>query len=567
MELVLGEDNLYDVRIPISELGQEGLPTAWDLGIDLKAVWAAQNASILAQNASEGWIDPSSPKIARMPREGVAPGLLPFAPLLLAVFCVAYMYFDKLLHSVLLPRFYGSLFSTQDRAQRLTFALHHNALVAFGLVLGFLGVPLLRVLAGEAVLSDPLLVAGGRVTFGDWIFVPAIAYCSTYLGEMFVRRDQPGLIPKLHHMAVLLVALTTLGITGDVERNRSATVSFYIIAVWCLFDLVTELPVHAGLIVWRCARDRARARSLARLMLGLALWRLAMLLANLGVTVYLLLAAWRKLSTIWTVLAPMAGWLWFYAQLQSAHVLYALSRRLRDEHRAAERRAKHGEGYSLEEIEDGGHSRSGLLFNDPAYAGLTLGATLLSWTHASGASQGLLSEPSRKHLLVLVGVGLAIGATVVLVRYLTQDADGALGLAARSGTAGGDKSDASNFNTHNDAKGADRTKSPHEDKNGGNHNSGGDGGGDGHGGVVERSTGLLAAVANVLRQALDENTTAATAADAVVDSVVPAVGGGSGDDGSSISPAQSENEEGSAAIRRRCADNDEWCKKAIEHHK
>ena len=507
MELVLGQDNLYDVRIPVSELGQGVWPPAWKLGIDMNDVYDAQNASILAQqasqSASEDWIDASGPKIARMPREAVAPALLPFAPLMLAVFCIAYMCFDKLLHTVLLPRFYGKLFSTQNRTQRLTFALHHNALFAFGLVLGFGCIPVMRVFVGETVFSDPL-VSGSAVTYGDWIFVLAIAYCSTYLAEMFVRRHQPGLIPKLHHLTVLLVALATIGITGDIERNRSATVSFYIIAVWCVFDLVTEIPVHVGLVLWRCARDHASARSLSKVMHYLALWRLAMALANLGVSVFLFYSAWRKLSTIWTVLAPMAGWVWLYAQVQSAHVLHCISRRIRREHAAAERSKRgEGEGYSLEAC--GGPPRSGLLFNDPAYAGLALGTTLLSYTHATGASRGLLSSPNRTHLLVLVGVAIAVGTAMLLVRYFTQDASGAVGLAARG--AGADKSEASSFQTHNAAKGADHAKSPHEDKHG-SHGGGGDGQGD----IIERSTGLVAAAAEALRQAHDDNNTVAAAA-------------------------------------------------------
>ncbi|KAK8137303.1 hypothetical protein PG984_005243 [Apiospora sp. TS-2023a] len=450
MELVMGADDAANVIIPVSELGQGVLPPAWQLGMDMDAVYAAQNASIAshsaALNGSEyGIVDANAAKIARMDREAVAPGLLPYAPLLLAVFCIAYMYFDKFLHSKILPRIYGNLFTSQDLSQRLTFALHHNAILAFGLTLLFGVGPLLRVVAAEGAYSDPLF-SGSPLTLGGCILVPAIGYCATYLGEMFIRRNQPGMIPKLHHISVLLVALSTIGITGDVEHNRSATVSFYIISVWCLFDIVTELPVHAGMVAWRCARNHASVRTLSNVMLYLALWRLSMLLANLGVSVYLIYSAWRKLSTIWC----------------SAHVLYGISRRVSREWRVA---ATEGSD-SKEAEEDGLPPRSGMLFNDPAYAGLTLGTTLLSYTHASGASQGLLSNPNRTHLLVLVAVALVVGLTMLLVRYFTQDAEGVAGLAARADLSALDHKPTSNLVARGEDKHGDKLVARGEGKHG-----------------------------------------------------------------------------------------------------
>ncbi|KAK8045780.1 hypothetical protein PG996_013844 [Apiospora saccharicola] len=567
MELVMGADDAAQVIIPVSELGNGVLPPAWQLGIDMDAVYRAQNDSIAshsaALNGSEyGMVDVNAAKIARMDREAVAPGLLPYAPLLLAVFCIAYMYFDKLLHSKILPRIYGNLFTSQDLSQRQTFALHHNAILAFGLTLLFGVGPLLRVVAGEGAYSDPLF-SGSPLTLGGCILVPAIGYCATYLGEMFIRRDQPGMIPKLHHISVLLVALSTIGITGDVEHNRSATVSFYIISVWCLFDIVTELPVHAGMVAWRCARNHASARTLSNVMLYLALWRLSMLLANLGVSVYLIYSAWRKLSTIWCVLAPMAGWVWFYAQLQSAHVLYGISRRVSREWRVAATEGGSG-GDSKEAAEDGLPPRSGMLFNDPAYAGLTLGTTLLSYTHASGASQGLLSNPNRTHLLVLAGVALVVGLAMLLVRYFTQDAEGVAGLAARADLAALDHKPTSNLVARGEGKHGDKLVARGEPKHGDKLMARGEGkhgdklmargegkhgdklmargepkhgdslmargvtakqtdaitsrGVSGYGGVAERATeaGLVAAVAEALREVHHNTTTAApTAEDAV----------------------------------------------------
>ncbi|KAK8054504.1 hypothetical protein PG994_009571 [Apiospora phragmitis] len=395
--------------------GHGAIPSAMPFASEYEAASQFQNASTA-----------HLPKIDRMPIEAVAPALLPFAPLMLAISAVGYLYFDKLLHSVILPRIYGRMFITQDTYQRNTFAMHHNTLVTWGLMF-LLGIgPLMSVLVGDHTFSSPL-VSGSGVTTGDYIFVIAMAYCGTYIGEIFLRRDHPGLIPKIHHFAVLLVALTTVGITGDIEKNRSATVSFYMVAVWCLFDVFSDIPIHVGLILWRCVRDYASARTLSKVMRYLALWRLATTLLELAVTIYLFYSVWRKFSTTWCVLAPMAGWIWFYAQLQSAHAMYYISSRVRREHAAA--MLAEGKDKSLEE--EGGPPRSGIFFNDPAYAGLTLGTTLLSYTHAS-SSGGLLSG-GRTQLLVLLGVGLAVGVAMLAVRFFTQDSTGLAGLAARSG--------------------------------------------------------------------------------------------------------------------------------------
>ncbi|KAK8036262.1 hypothetical protein PG993_008876 [Apiospora rasikravindrae] len=364
-------------------------------------------------------------KIERMPREAVAQAVLPFAPLLLAFFSIGYVYMNKLLHSAILPRIYGRLFTDQDDGHRFGFAMHHNMLVTHGLLILLSIVPTMRILVGDAFYSDPL-VSGSTVTIGDYLVFIALAYCGGYLGDLFLYREYPSLLAKLHHVAVLLVALTTLGILGDVEKNRSAIVSSYMILVWYTWDMVSELPLHAGLIIWRCVRNYASAPALSKMMRYLALWRLAAVLAELGVTVYLMYSAWRKFSTVWTVLAPMACWLWFYLQLQSAHTLYGISSRIRREHAVGARSDKENDNaMSLEE--EGGPPRSGMLFTDPAYVGLTLGTTLLSYTHASG---------TRSHLHLLVAGGLATGAAMLLVRYFTQDSTGMAGLAARASPDG-----------------------------------------------------------------------------------------------------------------------------------
>lgn len=360
-------------------------------------------------------------KIERIPHEAVAQAVLPFAPLLLAFFSLGYVYMDQLLHSAILPRIYGRLYTDQDEGHRFGFAIHHNMLLTHGLLILLGIVPTMRILVGDAFFSDPL-VSGSTVTIGDYLLFIALAYCGGYVGDLFLYREYPSLLAKLHHVAVLLVALTTIGILGDFEKNRSAIVSTYMILFWYTWDMVSELPLHAGLIIWRCVRNYASAPALSRMMRYLALWRLVTALAELGVTVYLTYSAWRKFSTVWTVLAPMACWLWFYLQLESANIMYGISSRIRREHAVRARSDKENDNaMSLEE--EGGPPRSGMLFTDPAYVGLTLGTTLLSYTHASG---------TRSHLHLLVAGGLATGAAMLLVRYFTQDSTGMAGLAARA---------------------------------------------------------------------------------------------------------------------------------------
>ncbi|KAK8860065.1 hypothetical protein PGQ11_010799 [Apiospora arundinis] len=396
-----------------------------DSGVPMGMPGTGDNHVVTYGFSTGNLTDFSLPKIDRLPREPIGPAVLPYAPLMLAIFSIAYTYMDKLLHDVLLPRIYGGLYHNQTESQRKGFVMHHSGLIATGLIILVGIVPTMAVLAGNNNFSDPI-VAGSGITFGDYILVPAMAYCGMYVGEMFFLRDAPGSVPIIHHIAVLLVSLTTVGITGNVDKNPSATVSFYIIASWCVFDLVSDLPIHAGLILWRCVRNVKSARSLSKIMRFMALWRLAMTLSNLGVSVYLFHSAWYKLSTIWSVVVPVAGWIWLFAQIQSAHTLYLISQRVRHECRHAARGAD-GSSSSINEkslVEEGGPPRSGMLFSDPAYAGLTLGTTLLSYSHASGRVL------TRSHLDI-IGVGLAIGLTMLLIRYFTQDPSGVPGLAAR----------------------------------------------------------------------------------------------------------------------------------------
>ncbi|KAK7994747.1 hypothetical protein PG990_013520 [Apiospora arundinis] len=395
-----------------------------DSGVPMGMPGTGDNHVVTYGFSTGNLTDFSLPKIDRLPREPIGPAVLPYAPLMLAIFSIAYTYMDKLLHDVLLPRIYGGLYHNQTESQRKGFVMHHSGLIATGLIILVGIVPTMAVLAGNNNFSDPI-VAGSGITFGDYILIPAMAYCGMYVGEMFFLRDAPGSVPIIHHIAVLLVSLTTVGITGNVDKNPSATVSFYIIASWCVFDLVSDLPIHAGLILWRCVRNVKSARSLSQIMRFMALWRLAMTLSNLGVSVYLFHSAWYKLSTIWSVVVPVAGWIWLFAQIQSAHTLYLISQRVRHECRHAAPGADGSSSINEKSlVEEGGPPRSGMLFSDPAYAGLTLGTTLLSYSHASGRVL------TRSHL-VIIGVGLAIGLTMLLIRYFTQDPSGVPGLAAR----------------------------------------------------------------------------------------------------------------------------------------
>ncbi|KAK8062796.1 hypothetical protein PG997_014893 [Apiospora hydei] len=333
------------------------------------------------------------PKIARMPLEAAAQAVLPFSALLLAIFAVGYVYMEKLLQDVILPRVYGRLFAAQDEDHGYAFSVHHNTLITHGL-LTLLGiVPTMCILVGDAAFNDPLISGSGG-----------------HLRRLSALHS-PGLLwrlpmAKLHHVIVLLVALSTIGLNGDIEKNHSATVSTYMILVWYTWDMVSELPIHAGLILWRCVRDYASAPALSKLMRYMALWRLASVLGELCVTVYLFYSAWRKFSTTWTVLAPMACWLWFYLQLQGAHVLYGISCRVRREHAVRARSDKEGGGSNAMSLVEEGAAPQRHVLQRPGLR-------------------------TRSHLLMLAAGALVIGGAMLLVRYFTQDSSAMAGIAAR----------------------------------------------------------------------------------------------------------------------------------------
>ncbi|KAK8118083.1 uncharacterized protein PG998_006364 [Apiospora kogelbergensis] len=368
-----------------------------------------------AQNATNMHL----PAIDRLPLQAISPAVLPFAPLILVIFSVAYAHLELFMQHVILPRLYGKTFTTQDKDHQSSFVMHHCALAVFIPLLGLSLMPLISILSGLKTFSDPVSDGSG-VTFGDFITVSGLAYCGLYVFQMIHQRQCMSFSTLLHHVSLLLVALGTIGMTGDVAKHQSATVSFYIISVWSFFDVVTDIVIHGGLIRYRYVSQRnSNPRERSNIMHALALWRLVACMANLGATVYLLYAAWHKLSTTWAVGVSVGGWIWLFAQLQSAHVMYMISRQVWHDHRKAAAAARAAFDDDEKRLvvgaeEEGAPPRSAVLFNDPAYAVLSVGTTLFAYSHASG------HVVSRSHLAI-VSVGIAVGVAMFLIRYFSHD--------------------------------------------------------------------------------------------------------------------------------------------------
>ncbi|RGP58961.1 hypothetical protein FSPOR_11670 [Fusarium sporotrichioides] len=174
------------------------------------------------------------PKIQTLENNPISP-LLPYGSLILACSIVGIALIANCLERWILPciykRVYRALEFGRDERRRRSFAYFHvGAFILISLMMST-AYPMMDFLAGDAVLSSPL-VKGGSVTVGDNLLVSTEIYCAYYLFEMCFRTKFASYISIAHHIGLLVIAQTALSLFADPKKNHEATLEFYMCMVW-----------------------------------------------------------------------------------------------------------------------------------------------------------------------------------------------------------------------------------------------------------------------------------------------------------------------------------------------
>ncbi|KXJ87374.1 hypothetical protein Micbo1qcDRAFT_152143 [Microdochium bolleyi] len=269
-------------------------------------------------------------KIVRVRPQAVST-LLPYGAIILVSMLVGIVLISTALERWGLRLVYRKIFTdleadkNKDR-QRRSFVYHHIALLLMFPIF-FVGLqPGALFLFENSNLSDPAF-GGERVrhgTIGDVLFILFQLYSAYFLFELAFRTRFASAINIAHHLALLLIAQTSLVLSLDLKRHPEATMEFYMCLVWGAFDIVAEMPMHVIMIIWRVRRDRS-PKLLSWLGFGLSAWVVSMACAEIGITVFLLQKSWDQWSVEWKVATPLIFSMWICAQLHGARIFFTMA--------------------------------------------------------------------------------------------------------------------------------------------------------------------------------------------------------------------------------------------------
>ncbi|KAK1992487.1 hypothetical protein LX36DRAFT_617495 [Colletotrichum falcatum] len=266
-----------------------------------------------------------SPKISTI-QNGPLSTLQPYGALFFASSIVALVILCNVLERGLLRAIYGKLFvsllAPGNEKQRRSFTYYHVGVINTIVILCVGFYPVITFIAGSAATSTPML-AGGRTTVGDVLFVVANAYPAYYTFELCYRTKFASPLSIAHHTGLIAIIQTSISLFSNWEKHPEATMEFYMCMIWGVFDAVVELPIFISMIIWRTRRHDSKL--LAYLTGSLCVWVLIGALTEVIVTIYLLHASWDRWGDVWKVVTPVIFSLWISTQLYGASRLYAMS--------------------------------------------------------------------------------------------------------------------------------------------------------------------------------------------------------------------------------------------------
>lgn len=233
--------------------------------------------------------------------------------------------------------------------RRRGFVSHHVAAFFKILLLSACAVPFFRlVLPGPASFRTPLhggSEGGSRsgITIGDMLLVAGQLYCAYYTWELSYRASLASYISMLHHTVLLVVGQLGMALSAYPEVNHEATIEFYLCIIWGAFDVVSEIPVHLAMILYRAVDGggggnagsddgRWQRRWVSRALFFCTGWCSCCTAAEMGVSAWLLKESWAQWDLGFQIATPIILLIWGVSQCFSSWQIFGLAMAERRRH-------------------------------------------------------------------------------------------------------------------------------------------------------------------------------------------------------------------------------------------
>ncbi|KAF8907293.1 hypothetical protein CPB84DRAFT_1843996 [Gymnopilus junonius] len=265
--------------------------------------------------------------------------LAPYSALILSVvLIVIFLIRFYLLQDLILPKFYGSKYTTLNDINRRGFLNHHIAGATKLLILVVAAYPFGSTAFGGANFHTPY-VAGSKVKMGDLLLVCAQMLSGMYIFELLYRvKISP--ISVLHHMGSILVAQAAIAIS--IRGDRESSIEFVLCTVWGAFDIICELLPHISIILYRVYPDSHFF--LANLFKYACITTFIGTISETILTMYLFAKLWDRWPLAFKVVTPLLHVAFSAAQFHGTRIFYAMWRK-------QQRILKNGNSKDLERAE------------------------------------------------------------------------------------------------------------------------------------------------------------------------------------------------------------------------
>lgn len=230
--------------------------------------------------------------------------LAPFGALILTI-CIILLFAVRyyLLERWLLPRYYGSIYTSLSDSNKRGFLNHHIAGTVKIIILLVACYPFIDVAFGRSTLHSTYAGHGaGRTTMGDVLVVCAQLFIAIYIFEILYRsRISP--ISTFHHVGTIIIGQSALAISLNFEHETNADIEFILCTVWGAFDVVCETLPHLAIILYRIwPKDH---RFLYRLFTTAMVITFLGTVCETAVIFYLFGSLWDRWITAFKVVTPI----------------------------------------------------------------------------------------------------------------------------------------------------------------------------------------------------------------------------------------------------------------------
>lgn len=158
-----------------------------------------------------------------------------------------------LLESILIPRLYGSIYTSLNERARRGFINHHLAGFAKFSMLIICGYPYMMVMLKAASFHTPLH-RGSCLSMGDMMVIIAQVFAAMYLHELIYRHEL-SIIAVLHHVGTVVITQVAITLTLVKAEWHLAGIEFMLCMTWGAFDVLFEGWVHGVIIIHRVHPD------------------------------------------------------------------------------------------------------------------------------------------------------------------------------------------------------------------------------------------------------------------------------------------------------------------------